>query len=167
MVMEELDKVSKQFHSPMIRFATIVHNLYDVLQEARMPLNAHFEWLTTQVIPINTKTSEEAYRLLENLLQGRGVKPSLSFRSQEGFEPIPVDDWYSNTESVELFYDRALTMMQAYCEKNPLDPEWDEVNKPTVNWNPAVMAFIGSMEFKLMIHDIIAVTRLILQSQKW
>ena len=165
MVMGRLDELSQQFSSPMVRFATIIHGLYDVLKEARMPLEEDFEWLSTLLIPINTKTSEEACRLLEALLLGRGIKVSEAFRSREPFEPIEVLDWYSNKESVDQFYEHGLLVMQAYCDKNPIDPDWEDVSKPTVNWTPPVINFISSLEFKLFVHDMIAVTRLILQSQ--
>lgn len=171
-LIKELTVINGNFGKSRVRFKDNIHQLYDVLQSASLTLEEDFGWLTDQRIKAYTKTSGEAYRLLDGVINNRSsAPPSAYFRTSEVQTPLSLKQWYSNAYSVDQFFDLGVTLIGLYCSVYPAtdviadSPTGSVMDHKDLRHNPLLQLLLSGTEFKLIVSDVIEVTTLICRSR--
>mgnify|MGYP001024770921 CR=1 FL=1 len=165
-LLNQFDEVQRGYGSAKVRFIDSVTLLYDALaQVALLEFEEDFAWFYTIELSVYTRTSGEAHRLLEGLIRANPVKVEDTFRSFGVGSKVPFMDWYSSGYTTELFFTHGVSLVRLYCENHlsQLTPEQAKAKKNS--FNPPLDAFLTSKHFKMLTEDLIAIARLIVQSQ--
>lgn len=168
-LLSEIERIEARFFSATVRFADNIHDLYDcLLQATDVALVEDFAWFHTIELNTYTKTSGDAHALLFGLLNNKYPKTEDFFKEYEVRKMAGLLHWYSSSYTVESFMAAGLSVIGVYCEVNPrssdLDGE-DIFTKKPLRLNPSLAAFITSRHFRLMVDDLLTVTRLAISSQ--
>jgi hypothetical protein len=165
-LLSQFDEVQRGYGSAKVRFIDSVTLLYDALLEVSADrLVEDFNWFYTLELSVYTRTSGEAHRLLDGLMRGNPVKVEDHFRSHGVGSKVPLMEWYSSGYTTELFFTYGANLVRRYCEQHAeqLSPEQAKMKK--TSFNPPLDAFLASKHFKMLTEDLIAIARLIVQSQ--
>ena len=87
------------------------------------------------------------------------------FRSFGVGSKVPFMDWYSSGYTSELFFTYGVSLVKMYCEQHAESLTPDQAKTKKNSFNPPLDAFLASKHFKMLTEDLIAVARLIVQSQ--
>jgi hypothetical protein len=171
-LLKQMDFISSRFGMTKVRYTDNIHLLYDALKGSSLTLEEDFEWLYDQRIKIHTKTSGDAHRLLDAIITDRrSVTPSAYFRDQEVYKPIAVKAWYSNAYSVNNFFELGVVLIGIYCSIYPTSSQIVDNQTGSVfdhdylKHNPALQLLLTGTDFKLVVSDLIEVTKLISRSR--
>lgn len=165
-LLEQFDEVQRGYGSAKVRFIDSIGLLYDaLLQVSGVELKEDFDWFYTLELSVYTRTSGEAHRLLEGLVRGNPVKVEDVFRSFGVGSKVPFMDWYSSGYTSELFFTYGVSLVKMYCEQHAESLTPDQAKTKKNSFNPPLDAFLASKHFKMLTEDLIAVARLIVQSQ--
>lgn len=165
----DIERIEARFFSATVRFADNINDLYDcLLQATDVVLEEDFAWFHTIELNTYTKTSGDAHALLAGLLDNKYLKVDDYFKEYEVRKMASLLYWYSSSYTVESFMATGLSVIGVYCEVNPrssdLDGE-DIFTKKPLRLNQPLAAFITSRHFRLMVDDLLTVTRLAISSQ--
>lgn len=165
-LLNQFDEVQRGYGSAKVRFIDSVTLLYDALLEVSTDeLREDFDWFYTLELSVYTRTSGEAHRLLEGLMRGNPVKVEDTFRNFGAGSKVPFMDWYSSGHTTEIFFSYGVNLVRQYCEQHAEELSPDQAKKKKKTFNPPLDAFLASKHFKMLTEDLIAIARLIVQSQ--
>lgn len=162
-LLQSLDKVEKNFTSPVVRFVDNIAYLGEVLKSFNYTLEEDLRHYKVLRITTFTKSSHTAYTLLEVINQDVGV-PNFEeyFKETAIVYPKPLLDWYSNEQSLMGFINNAILLLHEYSRVNtPSDDS--RVYTPTAPTTPyATLEFFKSRYFKFLVLDLIQSLRIVL-----
>lgn len=165
-LLNQFDEVQRGYGSAKVRFIDSVTLLYDALLEvSTIDFEEDFVWFYTLELNVFTRTSGEAHRLLESLMRGAPIKVEDCFRSWGVGSKLPFMDWYSGSYTTEAFFSQGVNLVKEYCDKNAEQLSPDQAKKKKTSFNPPFDAFLAGKHFKMLTEDLIAIARLIVQSQ--
>jgi hypothetical protein len=168
-LLTQVEQIEARFFSATVRFTDNMHLLYDcLLQATDVALEEDFAWFQTVAMNTYTKTSGEAHSLLAGLLEGKFLKVEDYFKEYEVRKMTGLLHWYSSSYTVESFMATGLSIIGIYCEHNPHsnDEDGEDIfTKKPLRLNQPLAAFITSRHFRLMVDDLLTVTRLAISSQ--
>ena len=171
-LIKQLDIISDRFGMTKVRYTDNIHLLYDALKGTSLTLDEDFTWLYDQRIKVYTKTSGDAHRLLEAIIvDRRSVVPSTYFRDYDVHSPVDLSAWYSNAYSVNTFYELGVTLVAIYCDVYPrsekvIDNQTGSVlDHDYLKHNPALQLLLTGLDFKLLVGDLIEISKLISRSR--
>lgn len=165
-LLNQFDEVQRGYGTARVRFIDSVTLLYDaLLQLSTVELREDFDWFYSLELSLYTRTSGEAHRLLDGLLRGNPVKVEDTFRSFGVGSKVPFMDWYSSGYTTELFFTQGIRLVKQYCEHFATELTPEQTIAKQRSFNPPLDAFLASKHFKMLTEDLIAIARLIVQSQ--
>lgn len=165
-LLNQFDEVQRGYGTARVRFIDSVTLLYDaLLQLSTVELTEDFDWFYTLELSLYTRTSGEAHKLLEGLLRGNPVKVEDTFRSFGVGSKVPFMDWYSSGYTSELFFTHGVNLVKQYCVNHAEELTPEQAKAKQRSFNPPLDAFLASKHFKMLTEDLIAIARLIVQSQ--
>lgn len=162
-LLQALDKVEKDFTSPVVRFVDNIAYLGDALRSFDYALEEDLRLYKVLRITTFTKTSHTAYTLLERL-KVEGAPPNFEDYFKETVNPLPQPllDWYSNEASLAGFINNAILLLHEYSLVNT--PSGDRLvykgTVPTTRFG--TLEFFKSRYFKLLVLDLIQSLRIVL-----
>lgn len=152
----QLEMIEARFSSASTRFSTQLHDLYDCLKHLEGPFELEPKYFHTFELVSHTKSSNDAYRLLERLQVGAFIPHEDYFRSGGAGSKGKFLDWFSNESSYNEFVSGMLWLLHVYCTNVSRTPSEDgDPFVVPVNCNEVTEAFIGTKWFKLLVLDLI------------
>lgn len=152
-----LRTIEARFSSASVRFSSQLHDLYDCLKDLETPVEIDVGLFHSSVMVTHTKTSNDAYRLIERLNLGGFINPEEYFKIAGSVKEHTFLDWYSNEYSFNEFLTGMMILLHVYCNNVPRAPSEDGTPyvRKIVGCNEITETFMGSKEFKLLILDLI------------
>lgn len=162
-----LDKVELGFTKPSVKFSDNVHLLYDSLKGIQPAAGVPHRAYQTSGINCHTKTSKIACELLESMDKAWGNAPETYFKSTGGNHTTAMLDWYSNESSLMEFHQRTLEMIFVFMQLNPRSADGNVYLGDPKGVSQRLEDFLNNRLFKLLVLDLIAVSRLVYQLELW
>ena len=165
--LKDLDYVELAFTKPSVHFHDNVHLLYDSLKGVQLPAGVTHKDYHDLSIACHTKTSKTACELLESMDKAWGNAPETYFKTGGINQLTPMLDWYSNESSLLEFYQRALEMLFVFMQLNPKSQDGNVYLGMPRGVSQRLEEFLNNRLFKLLVLDLIAVSRLVYQLELW
>lgn len=156
--------IEGRFSNASTRFVTQMHDLYDCLKLLETPLNIKVNKFHGFALTMYTKSSQDAYTLLENIAADLPVSQEPYFNTSEQSHSSMFLDWFSNEHSLNEFIEHMRLLLHMYCESTPshTKPEGGVFKPTSFNCNEQTQAFVKGNQFKLLILDLIRVLNIVL-----
>lgn len=158
----KLEEVEKGFASPTTRFSTNIHFLYDSLEGFDYTLKEDFGEYNSLRLITYTKTSGEAYKLLERLRGIGGPKVEDYFKDTIKDTPGAFLDWYSNKTSFEGFISSSVMLLGIYAKMNARTNDGHVYTATELAVSYSTQEFLSGKYFKLLVLDLIEALRIVL-----
>ncbi len=149
---KELKSIEERFSSPLVRFDTLIFDLYDCLNELKRPLQIDPRDFHGYDLLIHTRSSNSISSYLERIYENENLNIDTFFNVHANPRRTPFLNWYSNDETVELFIDQMIGLLGLLCVKSDRK-EWKPDKLPENN--EALARLYQSRWIKLLIKDVI------------
>ena len=163
-LLDAVNTVEANFNSKTIRFADNLAGLYHHLQGYVYPeLEEDFHLYRTLQLSTFSKTSGEAYRLLERIKE-EGGPPDFEPYFRDGLPGAsrPLMDWYSNQQTLEGFITEGILLLKRYTEVNLRTDGGTEFTDQGPRVTYATLEFFKTRYLKYLVLDLINALRLVL-----
>lgn len=160
--LKELLFIEKQFASTMVRFDTLIHDLYDCLKDLERPLAVDPIKFHNRQLVIHTRSSKTISMYLERIYENENLNFDVYFGVYTNSREAGFLDWFSNEESVEKFVDQMLGLLMLACVRFKCDG-YETLNVPKSN--DELERLSSSRWLKLLIMDLIQVLVTILEER--
>lgn len=159
-LLNKLESVERNFSKPSVRFRTNVWDLYDCLTRlSTMPIEEDLTLFRYESIVISTTSSEAALAFLEAVIEGERVKKEFYFKQFEVLKPVKMIDWYSNLYSFQKFIESGVVVAGLWCALNPNQEDGPSQDQVIPVMNQVLLDFLGGREFRVILNDLISVSR--------
>lgn len=166
-VLERLRLIESRFSSPVVRFSSQLHDLYDCLKDLEDYLEIRAGDFHGYELTTYTKSSVIACALLEQLTNDHTVNPENYFKGGDASIHTDFLDWFSDEESLNDFVAGVSVLLFTYCSRVPKVPTPD--GEPFVGlnvyFNDTTETFISGRYFKLLLLDLIQTLTVVLEQR--
>lgn len=163
----KLEEIDQSFSKPTVRFKTIIWELYNCLSRGPLPtLEEDIGLFRHTDLALNTISSELALELTNTLLTGeRNIRLKDHFKKVNLYKPIPILDWFSNSESANQFIKQAIELLRNWCYLNPREQDGFNTNTMEVIMSKTLTDFLSGRDFKLVVNDLITLVKFNLEKE--
>lgn len=162
-LLTQLNIVEKGFDKVMVRFSHNIHVLNNALQGFDCDIVDDYPHYKTLVLATYTKTSNQAYKLLQDIKRPTNTNEFSIYFNDTLIDPnTPLLTWYSNRESVLSFIGAMVELIRDYAEAVPYSDDGTVFVGDPKELNHCTQEFVSSRYFKLLILDFINTLRIVL-----
>lgn len=168
LLLKRLEMIEARFFKASSRFINQLHDLYDCLKDLQGPLDVEPQACLSIPMQAHTKSSNDAYRLLDDLKHGRYHNPHDYFKKDGSIRHESFLDWYSTPQSLQEFIDGMMTLLGLYCKANPLQEDTGEpfvFDKKFLGSSDVMDNFFASVWLKYAILDLLQAVTVILRQR--
>lgn len=168
LLLQRLEMIEGRFFKASGRFINQLHDLYDCLQGVQGPLDVDPKACLNIPMVAHTNSSNDAYRLLEDLKTGKYHNPHHYFKKDGGRRHDSFLDWYSNPQSLQEFLDGMMTLLGLYCKANPLEEDSGEpfvFDKKYIGSSDVMDNFFASIWLKYIVLDLLQAVTVVLRQR--
>ncbi|MNM09003.1 hypothetical protein D3C81_190830 [compost metagenome] len=168
LLLKRLEQIEARFFKASGRFINQLHDLYDCLKDLQGPLDVDPKACLSIPMVAHTHSSNNAYRLLEDIKTGQYHNPHHYFKKDGQSRYDSFLDWYSNPQSLKEFIEGMMTLLGLYCKANPLEEETGEpyvFDRKFIGSSDVLDNFFGSIWLKYIIMDLLQAVTVVLRQR--
>lgn len=168
LVLKRLEMIEARFFKSTGRFINQLHDLYDCLKDLQGPLHVDPKLCLNIAMVAHSKSSNDAYRLLDDLKHNRYQNPHDYFKRDGGYRHNSFLDWYSSPQSLQDFIEGMMTLLGLYCKANPLEEETGEpfvFDRKFIGSSDTMDNFFASIWLKYAILDLLQAVTVVLRQR--
>lgn len=150
--LKELQGIEQRLTSPMVRFDTLVNDLYDALKDLEKPLGVDPNLFHGYQLVVHSHSSNSVTSYLQRIFDNEFLNIDTFFTLYADPKTVQFLDWYSNAKSIELYVEQMTSLLSILCAKQKQEKGEALIVMAS---NPALDRMATSRWMRLLVKDLI------------